>query len=217
MDNRIRDLEVLSNCVREAGQAVFRMAKKGFETAYKENKDPITTADLEADRILKEGLLQHFPYAGWLSEETQDDLSRLNKKWVWIVDPIDGTKEYVSGIPEYTVSVALAENGWPVLAAVYNPATEEMFSAARGQGAWLNGEAIKAEHPLGDRPILLASRTEINRGEFKAFEPFAEIHPCGSIAYKLAMIAAGRANGTFSLGSKNDWNIAAGGASCGRS
>lgn len=209
MDNRIQDLEVLSNCVREAGQAVFRMAEKGFETAYKENKDPVTTADIEANRILKQALLGHFPHAGWLSEETRDDPERLNKERVWIVDPIDGTKEFVSGIPEYAVSVALTENGLPVVAAVYNPATEELFSAAKGQGAWLNGELMRAEHLIGERPIVLASRSEIKRGEWEPFEPFANIQPCGSIAYKLALVAAGLADATFSLGPKNEWDIAA--------
>jgi len=210
MSNLIRDLEVLKDYVQEAGQAIFQMSEKGFDTAYKENKDPVTTADLEADRILKEGLLKYFPQTGWLSEETRDDPMRLGKKQVWIVDPIDGTKEFVSGIPEYSVSVALAENGFPVLATVYNPATEELFSAAKGKGAWLNGEPIEADHPLGNLPVLLASRSEIQRGEFIPFEPFAEIRPCGSIAYKLALVAVGFADATLSLGPKNEWDIAAG-------
>lgn len=133
MDNLILGLEILRNCAREAGEVIFHMAEKGFKTAYKENKDPVTTADLEANRILREGLLGHLPEAGFLSEETRDDPERLNKGQVWIVDPIDGTKEYVSGIPEHAVSVALAENGLPVLAAVYNRAAEELLSAGKGQ------------------------------------------------------------------------------------
>ncbi len=210
MSNLIQDLEVLKDYVQQAGQAIFQMAEKGFDTAYKENRDPVTTADLEADRILKKGLLKYFSQAGWLSEETRDEPMRLGKKQVWIVDPIDGTKEFVSGIPEYSVSVALVENGFPVLATVYNPATEELFSAAKDKGAWLNGEPINARHPMGVRPVLLASRSEIKRDEFKPFEPFAEIRPCGSIAYKLALVAGGFVDATFSLGPKNEWDIAAG-------
>jgi len=186
------------------------MAAEGFETAYKANEDPVTTADLKAGSILREGLIENFPDTGWLSEETRDDYSRLDKELVWVVDPIDGTKEFVSGIPEYVVSVALVEYGLPVLAVVYNPATEELFPAANGQGAWLNGEAINAEHALAAKPVLLASRSEIRRGEFEPFEPFAEIRPCGSIAYKLALVAAGIADATFSFGPKNEWDIAAG-------
>ncbi len=210
MDNLKQNLEVVKKYVYQAGQAIFQMAAEGFETAYKANEDPVTTADLKADSILREGLTEDFPGTGWLSEETRDDYSRLDKELVWVVDPIDGTKEFVSGIPEYAVSVALVEYGLPVLAAVYNPATEELFAAAHGQGAWLNGEAINAEHALTAKPVLLASRSEIRRGEFEPFEPFAEIRPCGSIAYKLALVAAGMADATFSLGPKNEWDIAAG-------
>ncbi|NQT03027.1 MAG: 3'(2'),5'-bisphosphate nucleotidase CysQ [Planctomycetes bacterium] len=203
-------LEVLKKYVRQAGQVIFQMAAEGFETAYKANEDPVTTADLKADSILREGLMKDFHGTGWLSEETRDDYSRLESKLVWIVDPIDGTKEFVSGIPEYAVSVALVEYGQPVLAAVYNPATEELFSTASGQGAWLNEEAINSEHELTAKPLLLASRSEIRRGEFEPFEPFAQIRPCGSIAYKLALVSAGMADATFSLGPKNEWDIAAG-------
>jgi myo-inositol-1(or 4)-monophosphatase len=210
LDNLIEGLEVLKKYVHQAGQAIFQMAAEGFETAYKANEDPVTTADLKADSILREGLTKDFPGTGWLSEETRDDYSRLDKKMVWVVDPIDGTKEFVSGIPEYAVSVALVEDGLPILAAVYNPATKELFAAASGQGAWLNGKAIKAEHAISTKPVLLASRSEIKRGEFELFEPFARIRPCGSIAYKLALVAAGMADATFSLGPKNEWDIAAG-------
>jgi myo-inositol-1(or 4)-monophosphatase len=210
LDNLIEGLEVLKKYVHQAGQAIFQMAAGGFETAYKANEDPVTTADLKADSILREGLTKDFPDTGWLSEETRDDYSRLDEKMVWIVDPIDGTKEFVSGIPEYAVSVALVENGLPVLAAVYNPAADELFTAAAGKGAWLNGKAINSEHELTEKPTLLASRSEIKRGEFEPFEPFARIRPCGSIAYKLALVAAGMADATFSLGPKNEWDIAAG-------
>lgn len=210
MDNLKQNLEVVKKYVYQAGQVIFQIASEDFETVYKANEDPVTTADLKANHILREGLLGHLSDAGWLSEETTDDPLRLDKKWVWIVDPIDGTKEFVSGIPEYAVSVALTENGLPVVAAVYNPATEELFCAARGQGAWLNGKLIRAEHSIGERPVVLASRSEIKRGEWEPFEPFANIQPCGSIAYKLTLIAAGRADATFSLGPKNEWDIAAG-------
>ncbi|MBN1806095.1 MAG: 3'(2'),5'-bisphosphate nucleotidase CysQ [Sedimentisphaerales bacterium] len=210
MDNLVESLEVLKKYVYQAGQAIFQMATEGFETAYKAHKDPVTTADIKADSILREGLLKDFPDTGWLSEETRDDYSRLEKKLVWIVDPIDGTKEFVGGIPEYAVSVALVEEGLPILAAVYNPATKELFTAASGQGAWLNDEIINSEHELAAKPLILASRSEIKRGEFKPFELFAQIKPCGSIAYKLALVAAGMADTTFSLGPKNEWDIAAG-------
>lgn len=210
MNNSESDLHTLVECVRNAGQAVFQMAENGFKTAYKKNQDPVTTADLEADNILRKTLLENFPETGWLSEETADNLARLNKKHIWIVDPIDGTKEFVGGIPEYAVSVALAEYGIPVLAAVYNPAADQMFTAVKNSGARLNGEKITAQHTTTEKPLILASRSEVKRGEFQKFENLAQIRPCGSIAYKLALVAAGKADATFSLGPKNEWDIAAG-------
>lgn len=205
-----RELQALQDAVRSAGRAVYRMARDGFETAHKANQDPVTTADLAADEILKGALLSEFPGTGWLSEETRDDPARLEARRVWIVDPIDGTKEFVTGIPEFSVSVALVDRGAPVLAAVFNPATDELYLAAAGRGATLNGHPLRCEPPATERPIVLASRSELKRGEWDAFAEAVEIRPCGSIAYKLALVAAGKAHATFSLGPKNEWDIAAG-------
>jgi len=210
MNDLFEILEVVKESVRQAGQAVFRIAQDGFETAYKQNKDPVTTADLEADRILKTALLGHYPQSGWLSEETVDDPSRLQREWVWIVDPIDGTKEFVTGIPEYAVSVALSRAGTPVAAAIYNPAADKLFTAISGHGVWLNDRPITVKNSISNPPVILASRSEVKRGQFKPFEQHAKIQPCGSIAYKLALVAAGLADATFSLGPKNEWDIAAG-------
>lgn len=170
----------------------------------------MTSADLEADRILKARLMKILPDAGWLSEETRDDPSRLGRERVWVVDPLDGTREFVRRLPEYTISVALVERGVPVLAVVHNPATGELFRAERGCGATLNGKPIRAERSGAGRVVLLASRSEIARGEWAPLEGRAEIRPVGSIAYKLALVAAGRADGTFSTGPKHEWDVAAG-------
>lgn len=202
--------QVLQECIKTAGREVLRIAREGFETDHKANQDPVTTADLVADAILRETLTGEFPDTAWLSEETRDDPARLKCERVWIVDPIDGTKEFVAGIPEFSISVALVAEGVPVLGAVYNPSTDELFLAAAGWGATLNGQAIRAEHAPASRPVLLASRSEIKRGEFERFEPFAEVRPMGSIAYKLARVAANYGDATFSLGPKNEWDIAAG-------
>lgn len=205
-----REMGELQKAVVRAGKAVVELAKNGFGTELKNNRDPVTTADTEANRILKELLLDGFAEYGWLSEETSDDLVRLEKNRVWIVDPIDGTKEFITGIPEFAVSVALVEKGVPVLAALFNPATEEFFSAIRGQGAWLNGEPIHCKQATAGRLRVLASRTEVSKGLFQPFEPYIEVKSVGSVAYKLALIAAGRADATFSLEPKNEWDIAAG-------
>lgn len=170
----------------------------------------MTTADLAADKFLREKLLALLPGSGWLSEETRDNPARLNQEYVWIVDPIDGTREFVEQVPQYAVSVALARSGEVVLGVVCNPAKGELFTGLVGEGAWLNDEPIQAVHPAGEKLIVLGSRSEIKRGEFEPFVDKMIVEAVGSIAYKLALIAAGRANTTFSLGPKNEWDIAAG-------
>ncbi|MHA1200858.1 MAG: 3'(2'),5'-bisphosphate nucleotidase CysQ, partial [Candidatus Heimdallarchaeaceae archaeon] len=135
---------------------------------------------------------------------------RLDKDKVWIVDPIDGTREFVESIPEYAISVALVEKGQPVIGVVLNPLKDELYSAIKGEGAYLNGEPIHVNSKLDNKPVIVASRSENKRGEWEDFKQVAEVIPTGSIAYKLALVAAGTADATFSLCPKNEWDIAAG-------
>jgi myo-inositol-1(or 4)-monophosphatase len=203
-------LQSVANIVKEAGAIIEHIARDGFETQYKEQMDPVTTADHAANDYLHEHLLGLFPGSGWLSEETRDNEERLGQDYVWIVDPIDGTKEFVERVPQYAVSVALAKDGEVVLGVVYNPATDECFTGLKGVGAWLNEAPISASYTLTDRLLVLGSRSEIKRGEFARFAEIMDVEAVGSIAYKLALIAAGRAHTTFSLVPKNEWDIAAG-------
>jgi len=205
-----RELEVAKSCVFQAADAIREIARVGFEADYKADKSPLTAADLEANRILKEGLTGQFPQYGWLSEETRDDASRLEREQVWIVDPIDGTREFVMGIAEYAISVALAERGEVVLGVICNPSTGELFEAVRGGGTRLNGEPVFSNHRFEGKVVVEASRSDIEKGRFAAFESLVEIRPCGSIAYKLARLSAGKADSVFTLTPKNEWDIAAG-------
>src|ERR671921_752148 len=112
----------------------FRTAHDRWEKAPGQ---VVTEADLAVDRLLKERLLGARPDHGWLSEETEDDRLRLQRAQAWVVDPIDGTRSFADGVPEFTISVALVEDGAAVIGIVLNPATDELFLAARGQGATL--------------------------------------------------------------------------------
>ena len=174
-------------------------------------KNPVTEADLAADRVLNEGLLPLLQGSAWLSEESADDRSRLDAEQVWIVDPIDGTREYVAGVPEFAISVALVELGVPVLAVLYNPAQEQMFTALRGLGCWRNGEpcTINRVDSLSEA-TLLASRTEAKRGEFSLFSDQMKIRALGSTAWKLALVAGGEGQAYFTRKPRNEWDIAAG-------
>lgn len=204
-----KELTTLLSAIKLAGHTIQDMQTRKLEVQVKSNHDICTLADLKANEILQETILGAFPEDGWLSEETKDDLKRLTKERVWIVDPIDGTREFVGGLNEYAVSVALVIQGHPVVAAVYNPSTEELFYAKAGSGAWKNNVPIKCLLS-NNFPLVLASRSEYRRGEWEIFIDQFEIKPIGSIAYKLALVADGSASATFSLGPKNEWDIAAG-------
>lgn len=203
------ELSVLLQALKAAGEAALTVRSQGFTVKEKANTDVLTEADLAADQCLKNALLGAFPQDGWLSEETEDSPARLSKSRVWVVDPIDGTREFILGIPEYAVSVALVENGVPVLAGVYNPETQECFHAVKGEGAYCNGVKVHCRSQAASPYVLLASRSEFKRGEWAPFASQA-VKVVGSIAYKLALVAAGQADATFSLGPKSEWDIAAG-------
>ena len=200
----------LHEVVKRAGKRVMHLSREGFETFIKKDRTPVTSADLEVDQILKETLLGAYPEDGWLSEETPDDSTRLNKKRVWILDPIDGTKYFMEGVPQFAISVALIEEHQPVVAVIYNPATEELFSAVIGLGATLNGKVMHVRSNPTDQITLLVSPPSFDRNTFRTLEPDARCQPMGSIAYTLALVAAGQADATINLGTQNEWDIAAG-------
>ncbi|WP_448379719.1 3'(2'),5'-bisphosphate nucleotidase CysQ [Gloeomargarita sp.] len=204
------ELALLASTLRRAGAAVRQVIGRGLQTTYKTGDDPLTQADVAANQILQASLLGAFPEDGWLSEETQDNPHRLTRQRVWVVDPIDGTRELVAGIPEYALSVALVVAGMPQLGGVYNPATEELFLGVVGQGVTANGQPVRADHPLGAQPLVLASRSEVQRGEWTQFQEQMAVQAVGSIAYKLALVAAGRADATLSLRPKHEWDVAGG-------
>ena len=213
MDRRTAE-EVLAR-IREALDATVQAISVFLPGAVRaeekaSGRGPLTEADRLADKVLRETLLRS--QEGWLSEETVDDLERLNRQRVWVVDPLDGTLEFVAGIPEWCVSVALVEEGRAVAAGIMNPATKELFLGSLETGVTYNGEVSKASR--NDRlegSVVLASRSEVKRGEWDRFKnaPFV-IRPTGSVAYKLARVAAGLADATWTLTPKNEWDVAAG-------
>jgi myo-inositol-1(or 4)-monophosphatase len=131
---------------------------------------------------------------------------------VWIVDPLDGTREFLAGIPEWSISIGYVEDGTPVAGGICNPQTGESVVGGLGHGVVLNGEAVvaRSRHTL-DGALVLASRSEFRRGEWSEFKnmPF-EVRPVGSVAYKLACVAGGLADATWTLQPKNEWDVAAG-------
>ena len=197
----------------EASRKVFaRFTPGAIEAEYKVGHDPVTEADRALDAVLRKELLRSGE--GWLSEESVDDPIRLQHSRVWVVDPLDGTREFVQGIPEFCVSIGYVENGRPVAGGICNPATNEIFLGSLESGITYNGNpAQPSQRNTLDGALVLASRSEVKRGEWKAFENSGfKIRPMGSVAYKLALVAAGLADATFTLTPKNEWDVVAGAA-----
>jgi myo-inositol-1(or 4)-monophosphatase len=210
-----RELEVAERAAREAGAIVRHFYERGVAVTYKDaaRDNPVTEADTQADACIQGIVRGAFPEDGWLSEETKDSRARLTCRRVWIVDPLDGTKEFVQHIPELCVCIALVEAGVPVVGVSFNPITGELFSGFAGGGLTVNGVPAhtSATREVGEARIL-ASRSEDTRGEWDPFKPHVRVVLTGSVAFKLALIAAGRADGTFSLTPKHEWDICSGAA-----
>src|SRR5436190_1818518 len=133
----------LAEAVREAGALALTTFRGALKSWIKGTSSPVSEADLAVDALLRERLLA-IRDAAWLSEETEDDPARLLKTETWVVDPIDGTRAYLAGLPEWTISAALVSEGRPVVAALYAPVPDELFLSIAGQGATLNDEQIHA-------------------------------------------------------------------------
>lgn len=205
------DHGILVDAVRECGPLAMHYFRNDAAHWEKRPGDPVSEADIAVNRLLLARLGDARPDYGWLSEETEDTDARLDAECVWIVDPIDGTRAFLDGREEFSIAVALTVGGQPVSAAVYNPATDEMFDAVAGGGTRLNGEPVTASDARGlDGAKLLMSRSELRRADWpRAFGDCA-ITSVSSMAYKLALVAAGRFDATATLWPKNEWDIVAG-------
>ena len=183
---------------------------KNLNVQYKNGWDPVTEADRQVNNVLKEILLGEDE--GWLSEETTDDFERLKKRLVWIVDPIDGTREFIEGIPEWAISVALVADGKPVAGGICNPASDETIIGSLATGITLNGKPAKiSEKQTLAGAVILGSRSEAKRGEWERFEnAIFQVRHVGSVAYKLGLVAAGLGDATWTLVPKHEWDVAAG-------
>ncbi|HIJ85185.1 MAG: 3'(2'),5'-bisphosphate nucleotidase CysQ [Magnetococcales bacterium] len=217
MENLDTSMDIMVQAARAAGIRIMNHFRHGIDISreaqvkQKGPDNPLTKADLEANETIQH-ILQHFaPDYGWLSEETTDHHDRLKQQRLWIVDPLDGTKEFVQGIPEFAVSIALVEEGLPIAACLYNPPLNELFTAIAGKGSRKNGQPIQTSRTTQlHRAVCLSSRSETQRGEWDPYKDEFTLMTTGSIAYKLAVLASGRADFTFTLTPKNEWDIAAG-------
>ncbi|MBD3402621.1 3'(2'),5'-bisphosphate nucleotidase CysQ [candidate division GN15 bacterium] len=208
--DRTEIMQRIREAIDAAVEIFDRFTPGKIEAADKGGNDPVTEADMAVNDALKK--LLHREGEGWLSEETRDDRNRLNYDRVWVVDPLDGTREFVQGIPEWCVSIGLVENGRAVAGGICNPASRETIIGSIETGVTYNGQPAKPSPRTSlDGAVVLASRSEIKRGEWERFadSPF-DVKPTGSVAYKLGLVAAGQCDTTWTLAPKNEWDIAAG-------
>ncbi|MGE8719809.1 3'(2'),5'-bisphosphate nucleotidase CysQ [Leptospira terpstrae] len=227
-----RDFRDVWRWVLSVGDSILSIYKTDFEIRDKGGNDPVTEADLFASEFLFEKISARFPSHGFLSEEKTDTNRRLDKEWVWILDPIDGTREFVKKNDQFALSLGLVRNGEAIWGVIFNPATGEFFSKNRNtffaklqppfeteaNFRTLVVESSSVLHPLEEskpvaaKPILLVSLSEMKEGLFSdAFwhEDF-EIRSMGSIAYKLGLLSAGFIDLIVSLKPKNEWDICGG-------
>ena len=206
---KARDAALLTDTVREAGALALSLFRTELKNWTKGASSPVSEADIAVNDLVEKRLRSATPDYGWLSEESADDPSRLERRLVWIVDPIDGTRGYLAGKEDWCVSVALVENELPLLAAVFAPASDEFFFAARGRGATCNGMALHA-----------TSGTELDFSRVAGPKPLVErlrkssddivLHPrIGSLALRLCRVAQGNLDAAFAGGQSRDWDLAA--------
>ncbi len=195
--------------IREAGDIALGYAKVGAKKWTKGDSSIVTEADLFIDNFLREKLTALDSGIGWLSEETVDTPERLDHERVWIVDPIDGTRAFVEGVPVWVISVALVERGRPVFGMIFNPTKDEMFEAILSGGAFLNGQQIVASTRsllAGAEIVGPRSMTEDLDGIGAAIVRAPYVY---ALAYRMVNVAANRVDAAVASTRSKDWDIAA--------
>lgn len=204
------DLQRARQALSVAMAIVRAHARPDAPYEWKEGGGPVTAADREVDAMLKAALPA--PGDGWLSEESEDGPERLSCRRVWIVDPLDGTRSFLAGRPDHAVSIALVVDGEPVLGAIGGPASGVVVYGGRGLGVHVEGDPGLPWPAPDGRLRVLVSRSETKRGEWGGWGDACHLLPVGSVAYKLALVAAGFADATWTRNGKHEWDVAAGAA-----
>jgi myo-inositol-1(or 4)-monophosphatase len=198
----------MADAVVAAGAVAVAMFRVGVKSWSKAGDSPVTEADIAVDTMLRDRLTLLAPSYGWLSEETADDPSRLTRERLWIVDPIDGTRAYMHGGSDWTVSVALVEHGRPIAAALYAPVTDELFVAITGGGTTRNAQPVTVSDAGAlagiriDGPVPFVDRL---MGE----TPFTRLPRIRSLALRIARVATGEVDAALASPNGHDWDLAA--------
>ena len=203
------DLQLLTEAALEAGQLAMTFFRKNPQTWAKTGGSPVTEADMAVDTLLRVKLMAERPHYGWLSEETADDLARLERHSVFVVDPIDGTRGFIEGDTRWCVSLAVVHEGRPRSAALHAPARGALYTAIADRGAWHGQKRLTASR----RGDLSGARLAGPRSWLKAralAQTGALVQPhVPSLAYRIAAVATARVDAAFASPGAHDWDLAA--------
>jgi 3'(2'),5'-bisphosphate nucleotidase len=211
-----QELDVAVRLAHQAGTVIMGYFRTDLIIEHKAGDEPVTIADRAADDLIRTGLQAAFPHDGLLTEESEDDFSRLEKERVWIVDPLDGTSDFVAGTGDFVVQIALAIRGYPSLGVIYHPVDERLFFAVRGEGAFmaLNGQCQRLRVSLEANPTrmcLIASRSHYSAFVQAAREALAiqTVRHMGSVGLKVSQVARGTCDLYLATNVAKEWDICA--------
>jgi 3'(2'),5'-bisphosphate nucleotidase len=208
--------DVAERLARQAGDVIMGYYRMGVAVDRKAGYEPVTAADRAADDLITAGLRDAFPDDGLLSEESDDDLSRLHKERVWIVDPLDGTAEFIDETGEFSVQIALTLSGYPALGVVYQPVKGRLFYAVQGRGAYqvCDGQTTHLHVSTESDPArmcMVASRSH--------YSPFLElarqalgieaVNRLGSVGLKVGLLARGVCDVYLATTVVQEWDLCA--------
>jgi myo-inositol-1(or 4)-monophosphatase len=203
------DAALLKAIVLEAGALALSFLQSGFDIMRKADGSDVTSADLAVDQMLREALMKARPHYGWLSEETPDDLRRLETSHVWIADPIDGTRNFIDGKDDWCIGAGLLIDGQAAVAAIFQPRRNRFYAAIAGQGATCNEVRLRG----GDSASIMGARVMTGKTEHQRLRSHGIVEvPTSDLPYliRLAHVAEGRLDGVLSQKSKYDWDLAPG-------
>jgi myo-inositol-1(or 4)-monophosphatase len=198
----------LAAALREAGAIALKTFRAPVKTWLKAQASPVSEADIAVDEFLRQRLVGARSGCGWLSEETAHDRSSAEARLLWIVDPIDGTRAYLAGQPDWAISAALVADGRPVLAAVFAPVSDELFIAVVGGGATRNGSPIAASRGSALADVRVAGPKRLAQALATIDRQITVVPRIGSLALRLVRVAEGALDVAFAGGKSHDWDLA---------
>ncbi|KMW59283.1 Inositol monophosphatase family protein [Candidatus Rhodobacter oscarellae] len=205
------DLRLITDAALQASDIALKYWKTDQRVDHKDGGSPVSEGDFAVDGFLRSMLRAARPDYGWLSEETEDDLARLERRRVFIVDPIDGTRAYIGGERTWAISIAVVEDGAPVAGVVHMPARDRTYAAARGHGATLNGAPLRAgSRAEPDGATVLAAKPALEAKWWAETPPKLDRHWRPSLAYRFCAVAEARFDAVLTIRDAYEWDIAAG-------